>query len=107
MTVCLSRRKIATCRNGRQQATHILPNLIPANEHRNFCDDWPAGITYQNVRTVMATTTRAANAALFVFAILIFAAIPARANLFSLATSGTISFNTSGGLLLVRWVPGF
>ena len=39
----------------------------------------------------MAMTSRTANAALIVFAILILAAIPARANLFSLAASGTIS----------------
>ncbi len=60
-------------------------------EGNRGCDEWPAGITYQNVRTVMAMTTRSANAALLLFTLLALAAMPARASLFSLAASGTIS----------------
>ena len=44
----------------------------------------------------MAMTTRSANAALLSFTLLALAATPARASLFSLAASGTISFNSSG-----------
>jgi hypothetical protein len=54
-----------------------------------------AGITYQNSRTVMAMIDRSANAALLVFTPLALAASPAQASLFSLAASGTISFNSS------------
>lgn len=45
----------------------------------------------------MTMTTRSANAALLLFTLLALAATPARAaGLFSLAASGTITFNTSG-----------
>jgi hypothetical protein len=44
----------------------------------------------------MSMTTRSANAALLLFTLLVFAAMPARAELFSLAASGTISENSSG-----------
>jgi Dockerin type I domain/PEP-CTERM motif len=44
----------------------------------------------------MAMATRSAGAALLVFTLLTLATMPARANLFSLAASGTISENSSG-----------
>ena len=44
----------------------------------------------------MAITTRSINAALLLFTLLAVATTPARASLFTLAASGTISFNTSG-----------
>ncbi len=44
----------------------------------------------------MARNIRFAKVAILLFALLTLAAIPARANLFSLAVSGTISTNTSG-----------
>ena len=44
----------------------------------------------------MAITTRSVNAALLLFTLLAVATTPARASLFTLAASGTISFNTSG-----------
>ena len=46
--------------------------------------------------TNMTMTTRSANAALLLFTLLALAAMPARASLFSLAASGTISENSSG-----------
>jgi hypothetical protein len=44
----------------------------------------------------MAITTRSVNAALLMFTLLAVATTPAPASLFTLAASGTISFNTSG-----------
>ena len=53
-------------------------------------------ITYENSATGISMANRSANAALLLFALLAFEAIPARAELFSLAASGTISENSSG-----------
>ncbi len=44
----------------------------------------------------MTMITRSANTVLLVFALLMLATMPARASLFSLAASGTVSINTSG-----------
>jgi hypothetical protein len=55
-----------------------------------------ADTSYQKSRTVMAMRTRSANAALPLFALLALGATTARASFFSLAASGTISFNSSG-----------
>jgi hypothetical protein len=44
----------------------------------------------------MAMITRFKYAALLLFTLLTLAAMPARGSLFTLAASGTISFNTSG-----------
>src|SRR5262245_27852776 len=44
----------------------------------------------------MATTTRSVNAALLWFTLLAVTTTPVRASLFTLAASGTISFNNSG-----------
>src|SRR3954453_17261859 len=57
-------------------------------------DVW--GCTYENVRTFMATIIRSPITALFLFALLSVAPASARANLFLLAASGTISENSSG-----------
>jgi hypothetical protein len=51
---------------------------------------------YQHVRTIMAMITRIKNAALTLCTLLNLAVLPARASLFSLAASGTISENSSG-----------
>jgi hypothetical protein len=53
----------------------------------------------------MATITRFKHATLFVFTLLTFATMPARASLFTLATSGTISFNTSGDTTIPVGTP--
>ena len=58
-------------------------------------DEWPV-VAYQNLMTDMTITIRSANAALLLFTLLALTPIPARASLFSLAASGTISENSSG-----------
>jgi hypothetical protein len=63
--------------------------------HRD-CDEWPSINIYQNVRTAMAKITRSSITALLLITLLTLTSMPARASLFSLAASGTISSNTSG-----------
>ncbi len=53
----------------------------------------------------MAIITRSANAALLVLSLLVLAATPARADLFSLAASGTISENSSGDATIPIGTP--
>src|SRR5436190_2477380 len=62
-------------------------------------------ITYENSATGMSMTNRSANAALLLFTLLAFEAIPARAELFSLAASGTISENSSGDATIPIGTP--
>ena len=53
----------------------------------------------------MAMITRCKNAALLLFTLLTLAAMPARASLFSLAASGTISENSSGDATIPIGTP--
>jgi hypothetical protein len=70
--------------------------IVKSFEGKRAWDERLAGIIYQNWRTDMTITIRSANAALLLFTLLALTPMPARASLFSLAASGTISENSSG-----------
>jgi hypothetical protein len=77
-------------------AARFVYGMVESFEANLASDAWPAGIIYQDLRTVMAMTTRSPNTDLLLFTLLALAAMPARASFFSLAASGTISSNSSG-----------
>jgi hypothetical protein len=60
---------------------------------------------YPNHRTVIAMTAHPAHASLAVSLLLTLAMTPARASLFKLAASGTISFNSSSDITLAVGTP--
>jgi hypothetical protein len=64
-----------------------------------------AGTAYQNLRTVMAIITRFATSAPVLLLLLTFATMPARASLFTLAASGTITSNSSGDPTIPTGTP--
>lgn len=77
-----------------------MPLLLDMMRYKRFevnctCDEWSV-VTYQNLMTDMTITIRSANAALLLFTVLALTPMSARASLFSLAASGTISENSSG-----------
>ena len=81
-------------------------SAVPGRVHKKFNrrpaaptiigNEWPAGVTGQNVKNTGALTNGSVNAVFLLFTLLAVATTPARASLFTLAASGTISFNTSG-----------
>src|SRR5262245_32394947 len=79
--------------------------MVELFEGNRACDELTAGITYQNVRTVMVVTIRSAAATLLLFTLLTRTTMPARASLFSLAASGTISQNSSGDATIPIGTP--
>jgi hypothetical protein len=63
------------------------------------------GTAYQNLRTVMTIINRFANTAVVLFPLLTLTTMSARASLFTLAASGTITSNSSGDATIPTGTP--